>query len=127
MIDVGATNERLAGEFFAGIVTWRSNEYRGRAIHAQVVACGIIDQIFGVKGATKVVMQIAALGHLAQESQLNGWLSPDRFEIAYGALFSDRGRLRRCRTVGPDDNQKQSSDSRHSFSSEMLPETGIVP
>ena len=72
-------------------------------------------------------MQIAAFGHLAQESQLKGRLPPDRSEIACGALLSDRGRLRRCCTAGPDDDQKQSNDSRHSFSSEMLPETGIVP
>src|SRR5579872_111707 len=94
MIAVCATDARLARVLLAGIVTWRSNENRRRAVHAQVVAGGIVDQILRVKRPAKVNVKIATFGHVTQESQLKRRLPADGFEIARRPLLSTGSRLR---------------------------------
>src|SRR5579864_8517163 len=94
MIAVGATDGRLASVLLAGIVTWGSDEDRRCPIDAQVIASGIVDQIFRVERPAKVDVKVAAFGHVTQESQLKRRLPTDGFEVARSSLLSTGSRLR---------------------------------
>src|SRR5580700_3759675 len=127
MVAIRATNGRLAGVLFAGIITGRSDENRSSPIHAQIVTYGVVDQILRVKRSAQVDMQVAAFGHLAKERQPKCRLPLDGIEIARSALLRACARLRHRHTGGPGDDQenKRPNDSRHNISSKMLLETAL--
>jgi hypothetical protein len=93
MIAIGALNCGLAGVRRARGIAGRRQKVRRAAIHAEVVACRIVDPTLCVDGATHVIVQVAALGHLLEKGEQQGRIVADRIELAGSSLL---GSLSAC-------------------------------
>ena len=91
MIAVSTLNCRFIGVLRARGIAGRSQKIRGAAIYAKVVACRIVDPALCVDGATHVIVQVAALGHLLEKGKQQGRILADRIEVASCAFL---GRFR---------------------------------
>ena len=104
VVVIGAADAGLRRVMFAGIAGGAQQAGRG-AVDAEIVGCREVEQILGVNRAIEVVVQVAALGDVVQESQQQGGLVADRVEIARRLLLSglsccERGEKRRESDTG---------------------------
>src|SRR5581483_438209 len=92
------------------------DEGEGGADDAQAVLGGVGDEALGIFGAAGVVVEVAALGHGAQEGGERQRLGADRVEVGGRALFGagalgGRGRLGPAGRGGGGQGQREASQS----------------
>src|SRR5690348_335351 len=90
MVAVSAADGGLGRVMLAGIAG-RRYQLRGRAIDAEIVGGGEVDQVFGVNGAVKMVVEVCALGHLVQKGEQERGLQADGVEVTRGFLLGGLG------------------------------------
>jgi hypothetical protein len=70
----------------AGVARWLRDR-KIRAIHTQTIFHSKLDKALRIDRAGKMVVKIAALGHLLQEDVQEQWLIADRLKISCGLLL----------------------------------------
>ena len=86
MVVIGATNRGLRGVSLTGIAR-RADQPRGRAIDAEVIGSGEVDQILGIDRPVQVVVQIATFWNVMQKGEQQLRLLSDGFQITRRLLF----------------------------------------
>ena|SRR6476661_9275068 len=79
----GDAGGRLAG----GGIARRLRERKSGAVDTQAVLHGVLDKAFRIDRAGKMVMEIAALGHLLEKRMQKQRLVANRIKIAGGLLL----------------------------------------
>src|ERR1051326_365014 len=90
VVAVSAADGGLGRVMLAGIAGGRY-QLRGRAIDAEIVGGGEVDQILGVNGAVKVVVEVPAFGHVVQKGEQERGLLADGVEVTRGFLLGGLG------------------------------------
>src|SRR5712692_8441849 len=129
VILIRAAHLRLVGVLVTGIVAGRREQERGCALHTKPVLGGEVNKTFGVDSSSKMIVQIAALGHLVQKRQKKRRLLPDRKQVGGGALLATRRLswgVNACRHRNCKRNQTYPS-AHHSLLFPLPLETGILP
>jgi hypothetical protein len=91
VVRVGAANRGARLVLFAGVAR-RAEQLRGRSINTEIIRSREVDQVLGINGATKMVVEVSALGHVVHKREQQRRLTPDRVEIARSLLLGSLGR-----------------------------------